>query len=353
MTCVGLRNDYIFTMENNHTHKPVDDLDAINTALGWIKEGRACALASVTRTWGSAPRPSGSFLAINDQGAFVGSVSGGCIEGDVATEALGLMRNGGFKNLDFAVSDEQATGAGLACGGKVSVHVFAITPKKVSQLEQLSQLADEKTEAALVIDLAAGEASIAVADADRDIAELLQKGKSGILRETSPCPLFVRSFLPPLRMFIIGAVHIAQDLAVMAQRTGYDVTLIDPRDTWATPERFPGFNIDRRMPSEAIIALRPDQRTAIVALCHDPKLDDPALVEGLKSRAFYMGALGSRKNHAGRLSRLSEYGFDDSDFTRIKGPIGLNIGAATPAEIAISILAEAIQTLRMEQASAQ
>lgn len=351
MTCVWSQNDYIFQMENKYIHKPVDDLNAINTALGWIKEGRACALATVTRTWGSAPRPTGSFLAINDQGAFVGSVSGGCIEGEVATEALGLMRNGGFKNVDFAVSDEQASGAGLACGGKVSVHVFALTPKKVSQLEQLSQLADQKTEVAFVIDVATGEASIATCDVDGDITELLQKGKSSLLRETSPCPLFVRPFLPPLRMFIIGAVHIAQDLAVMAQRSGYNVTLIDPRDTWATPERFPGFNIDRRMPSEAIIDLRPDQRTAIVALCHDPKLDDPALVEGLKSKAFYMGALGSSKNHTGRLGRLSEYGFDESDFARIKGPIGLNIGAATPAEIAVSILAEAIQTLRMEQTS--
>ena len=181
-------------MENNQTHKPVDDLDAINTALGWIKEERACALALVTRTWGSAPRPTGSFLAINDQGAFVGSVSGGCIEGEVATEALGLMRNGGFKNLEFAVSDEQATGAGLACGGKVSVHVFAVTPKKTIQLKQLSQLAANKTSVALSIDLATGEATVAIDNADEDIAELLQKGKSGILRESSPCPLFIRPF---------------------------------------------------------------------------------------------------------------------------------------------------------------
>jgi xanthine dehydrogenase accessory factor len=336
-------------MELDNTYKHVDDLEAIKTALSWLKRGHACALASVTQTWGSAPRPCGSFLAINDKGAFVGSVSGGCIEGEVATKALDLMRNGGFENLDFAVSDKQATGAGLACGGKVSVHVFAVTPKKAIKIEQLCHLAEQKSEVALLIDLATGEISITtVNDTSKDVYSLFQNGKSTVVQEDRLSPVFVRPFLPPLRMFIIGAVHIAQDLAVMAQRTGYDVTLIDPRDTWATPERFPGFNIDRRMPSEAIIDLVPDHRTAIVALCHDPKLDDPALVEALKSRSFYMGALGSRKNHVGRLRRLSEYGFNQSDFVRIKGPIGLNIGAVTPAEIAVSILAEITQTLRMK-----
>ena len=336
-------------MEINLTHKRFDDLDAIKTALSWLRDGHACALAAVTQTWGSSPRPCGSFLAINDQGAFVGSVSGGCIEGDVATKALGLMRDGGFQNLDFAISDKQATGAGLACGGKVSVHVFAVTHRKAIQIEQLCHLAEQKSEVALLIDLTTGELSTTTLNnSQKDVYPLFQNGKSNVLQETRPSPIFVRPFLPPLRMFIIGAVHIAQDLAVMAQLTGYDVTLIDPRDTWATPERFPGFNIDRRMPGEAIIDLVPDQRTAIVALCHDPKLDDPALVEGLKSPSFYMGALGSRKNHATRLGRLSEYGFNESDFVRIKGPIGLNIGAVTPAEIAVSILAEITQVLRIE-----
>ena len=337
-------------MEISHTHKLVNDLDTIKIALSWHKNGHACALASVTQTWGSAPRPCGSFLAINEQGAFVGSVSGGCIEGEVVTNALGLMRDGDFENLGFTVSDKQANGAGLACGGKVSVHVFAVTSKKATQIEQLCHLAEQKSEVALLIDLATGEVSITtVNNAPKDIYPLFQNGKSLILHETSTSPIFVRPFLPPLRMFIIGAVHIAQDLAVMAQRTGYDVILIDPRDSWATPERFSGFNIDRRMPSEAIIDLVPDQRTAIVALCHDPKLDDLALVEGLKSQSFYIGALGSRKNHAGRLGRLSEYGFNESDLVRIKGPIGLKIGAATPAEIAVSILAEITQTLRIKQ----
>ncbi|NQV99808.1 MAG: XdhC family protein [Rhodospirillales bacterium] len=334
-------------MEQTQANQPLDDMDCLVTALGWIREGRQAALACVTRTWGSAPRPVGSFLAINDQGAFVGSVSGGCIEGEVATQALQLMRRGGFRNLDFAVSDEQASGAGLACGGKVTVHVCGMTPQKAAKLEQVIAAAADKREIALVIDLASGETTVETPDAaPADIATLIHQGKNAIVHEATECPLFVRPFLPRLRLLIVGAVHIAQELAYLAQRTGYAVTLIDPRDTWATAERFPGFFIDRRMPGEAIAEMAPDQRTALVALCHDPKLDDPALVEGLKSKTFYLGALGSRKNHAGRLARLAEYGFDEQTLARINGPIGLDIGAATPAEIAISIVAEMTKTLR-------
>lgn len=336
-------------MESEIKNRPLDDIDCIRTAMAWITEGRQAAIACVTRTWGSAPRPVGSYLAINDQGAFVGSVSGGCIEGEVVTEALSLMRRGGFKNLDFSVSDDQATGAGLACGGKVSVHVSGLSPQKSALYAQLLDYADDKTEAALVIDLATGEVSLETIDTTRtEIAGHLKKGKGVILNEETECPLFVRPFLPPLRLLIIGAVHIAQDLSVIAGRTGYDIHLIDPRDSWATPERFPNIDIDRRMPGEAVADLSPDMRTAIVALCHDPKLDDPALVEALKSPAFYIGSLGSRKNHAGRLKRLSEYGFDPLTLSRIKGPIGLDIGAATPAEIAVSIVAEITQTLRKQ-----
>lgn len=334
-------------MENETRNRTLDDMACLRNAINWKREGHQVALAAVTRTWGSAPRPVGSFLAINDQGAFVGSVSGGCIEGEVATEALGLMRRGGFKNLDFAVSDEQATGAGLACGGKVSVHVFGLTPQKMALVEALLGAEADKSVAALCIDLATGDGRIEKPGQPRtDMETLFTSGKSTILDEASPCPLFVRPFLPKLRLLIIGAVHIAQDLSVIAARTGYEVILIDPRDTWATEDRFPGLTIDRRMPGDAIKELRPDQRTAVVALCHDPKLDDPALVAALKSPAFYLGALGSRKNHRGRLSRLAEYGFGENELSRIHGPIGLDIGAMSPAEIAISIVAEMTQTLR-------
>jgi len=154
------------------------------------------------------------------------------------------------------------------------------------------------------------------------------------------------AYNPPLRMFIVGAVHIAQVLAPMAAATGFAVTVIDPRRSFATNERFPGVTLDTRWPDEALVAHAPDARTAVVTLTHDPKLDDPALAAALRSGAFYLGALGSRRTHAARCERLQELGFGEDELARVHGPIGLSIGARHPAEIAISVLAEAIQCLR-------
>jgi len=151
---------------------------------------------------------------------------------------------------------------------------------------------------------------------------------------------------PPLRMYIVGAVHIAQALAPLAASTGFAVTVIDPRRSFATDERFPGVTLDTSWPDEALAEHAPDARTAVVTLTHDPKLDDPALAAALRSNAFYIGALGSRRTHAARCERLGEIGFTEEDIARIHGPVGLSIGARHPAEIAISVLAEAIQCLR-------
>lgn len=157
---------------------------------------------------------------------------------------------------------------------------------------------------------------------------------------------FVHVHNPPLRLILVGAVHIAQALAPMAAIAGYQVVIVDPRQAFATDERFPGVTLDDRWPDEAMEALKPNRRTAVVTLTHDPKLDDPALIVALKSDAFYIGCLGSRKTHAKRLERLGEAGFGEADFARIHGPLGLNIGALTPAEIAISALAQITEVLR-------
>ncbi|MEL6348642.1 MAG: XdhC family protein [Myxococcota bacterium] len=162
--------------------------------------------------------------------------------------------------------------------------------------------------------------------------------------------VFIRPYSPPLRMLLVGAVHIAQPLSVMAQTAGYSVTIIDPRAAFAAQERFPGVVLNDEWPDDALEALVPDARTAIVTLTHDPKLDDPALELALQSPAFYIGALGSRKTHASRLQRLAEAGFDESARGRIHGPVGLSIGARSPAEIAIAILAEVTQVLRQAPA---
>jgi len=167
--------------------------------------------------------------------------------------------------------------------------------------------------------------------------------------ETPEGPVFVEAFNPRLRCIIVGAVHIAQPLARMAALDGYMVTVVDPRTAFATDERFPGIAVSTDWPDEALEKLRPNRRTAIVTLTHDPKLDDPALTVALKSDAFYIGALGSKRTHAARLKRLSEVGFSDADFARIHGPVGLDIGAVSPSEIAVSILAQIVLSLRGER----
>jgi xanthine dehydrogenase accessory factor len=167
--------------------------------------------------------------------------------------------------------------------------------------------------------------------------------------ETPEGKVFIEVFNPSLRLAVVGAVHIAQPLARIAALAGYTVTVIDPRTSFASAERFPGVELSTEWPDEALAKLKPDRRTAIVTLTHDPKLDDPALAAALKSPAFYIGALGSRKTHAARLQRLGELGFKDSDFARIHGPVGLDIGAVSPAEIAISALAQITSVLRADR----
>ena len=168
--------------------------------------------------------------------------------------------------------------------------------------------------------------------------------------ETDSGPVFVEVFNPPLRCFIVGAVHIAQLLARMAAALDYKVTVIDPRTAFATDARFPEIELSTEWPDEALQRLKPDKRSAIITLTHDPKLDDPALIEALKSTAFYIGALGSRKTHGARLKRLAEAGFSDNEAARIHGPVGLNIGAISPAEIAVSILGQVTAVLREDRA---
>jgi xanthine dehydrogenase accessory factor len=171
--------------------------------------------------------------------------------------------------------------------------------------------------------------------------------------ETPDGRLFVEVFNPPLRLIVVGAVHAAQPLARMAAIAGYAVTIVDPRSAFATEERFPGVALAPEWPDEAMPRLQPDRRTAIVTLTHDPKIDDPALTVALKSDAFYVGALGSKRTHAGRCQRLREAGFADNDLARIHGPVGLDIGALTPSEIAVSILAEITQVLRADRIKAR
>lgn len=303
------------------------DLATLAAALGWAQAGHGVAIATVISTWGSAPRRVGSHLAVRQDGLFEGSVSGGCVEADVILAAQDLIAAGsGHALLEFGVADTVAWAAGLACGGRIAVLV--------------QRLADDGLPPALVADVlaatSAGEA--------RSISSDPATGQA-LAGDAGP---FVRAYPPPRRLLIIGAVHIAQALVPMAEALGIAATVIDPRGLFAADDRFAGLTLDRRWPDEAMADLRPDAATAVVALTHDPKVDDVALAAALRSRAFYIAALGSRKNHAARLERLAALGFGPDDLARIHGPAGLAIGAANPAEIALSIAAQLVAAWRSD-----
>lgn len=230
---------------------------------------------------------------------------------------------------------------------------------KLSYLEKALAASREGAPAAIATNLVSGQqslvvgsetsGSLAVDDSVRGgLAKALADDRSTTI-ETASGAVFIEVFNPPLRCFLIGAVHIAQPLARMAAMLDYRVTVVDPRTAFATDARFPEIELSTEWPDEALQRLKPDKRSAVITLTHDPKLDDPALTEALKSQAFYIGALGSRKTHAARVRRLSELGFKDADFARIHGPIGLNIGAISPAEIAVAILGQVTTALRADR----
>lgn len=310
-------------------------------ALEMIRAGHRAALATVVQTWGSAPRPVGAQLAIRDDGAFLGSVSGGCVEGAVVAEALDAMESGRNVLLDYGVSDEQVFAVGLACGGEIKVLVEPIDTgagMPVDMLEALVTARAARKPVGTEIHLKSWTRRLIQPG---DAPERFAADKSGVDQDR-----FVTVHNPPLRLIIVGAVHIAQALLPMARLAGFDVTLIDPRESFGSATRFPGERVLHDWPDEAVAAIGADSRTALVTLTHDPKLDTPALAAALRAEPFYIGALGSTRTHAKRRAALREEGFADAQIDRIHGPVGLDINAATPAEIAVSITAEIIQTLR-------
>ena len=312
-------------------------------ALDWHRTGRKAALATVIETWGSAPRQPGSQLAISGEGQIMGSVSGGCVEGAVVTEALEAMEDGQSRLLTFGVSDETAFAVGLACGGTIRVLVEPVGKAlPESLLADLVAARAAKHPVAYAVDLDSWSRALLRPGQDGSADLRLRSDKAGVEEDGR----FIAPHNPPLRLIVVGAVHIAQPLVAMARACGYAPTLIDPRDTFGAAERFPGETVLNDWPDEALASLAPDARTAIVTLTHDPKLDDPAIRLAIRSAAFYLGCLGSKKTHAKRVDRLQAEGFSAAEIARIHAPVGLDIGAKTPAEIALSVLAQITQTLR-------
>ncbi|MFO1218776.1 MAG: XdhC family protein [Burkholderiaceae bacterium] len=302
------------------------DLQVLRQVSQWAAGGRRVVLATITRTWGSAPRPPGSVVAICDDGRVVGSVSGGCIEDDLIDKARGgVLVSGKPQVVRYGIDADAAHRFGLPCGGLIELVLEPVLPRtRVDEL--LARLArGERVRRVLVI--ASGEVTLEPAG-DADELELTEA-------------TLVTHHGPRWRMVIIGAGQMTQYLAQMARTLDYEIIVCDPREEYATEFAVEGVRLSREMPDDLLVALNPDGHTAVVALTHDPKLDDLALMEALASPAFYVGAIGSRANQAKRKARLSEhFGLTEAQLARLHGPVGLKNGARTPPEIAVSILAE-------------
>lgn len=304
------------------------DLQVLDAARRWAACGKRFALVTVAATWGSAPRPPGAWLALREDGAIVGSVSGGCVEDDLIERMrAGRIAAGPPFSLTYGVTRDEATRFGLPCGGTLEL---VIEPAPDPQLlDALAQRVAAHQLAARSVDLASG--AVTIADARR--GDALQWNGSRLTTIHGP----------QWRLLIIGAGQLSVVLARMALALDFEVIVCDPREEYRAEWNVPGTRFVGTMPDDTVLALQPDPHSAIVALTHDPKLDDMALLEALKSPAFYVGALGSRRNTAARKARLREH-FDlsDAEVERLHGPVGLFIGSRTPAEIAVSILAEII-----------
>ncbi len=322
---------------------PPNGFDKIpELALAWHQSGRRVAIATVVSTWGSAPRPVGSQMVVSDQGEIEGSVSGGCVEGAVVIAAQDALIDGRCQLLTFGVSGEDAFLAGLACGGEIRVLVEPVgADLGAGQGVPLEMLTD------LISHRAARQPVIYALNTQSWSRELRAPNSEGTGLHADH---FLHLHTPPLRLIVVGAVHVAQALIPMAQIVGYDVVLIDPRGAFATAGRFPGVTIHQDYPDEALPPLGLDARTAIVTLAHDPKIDDPAIEAGLDGDVAYIGCLGSARTQAERRDRLAARGYSPDQLAQIHGPVGLDIGAIGPAEIAVSIMAELVAVQRAGRA---
>ncbi|MGU9951730.1 MAG: XdhC family protein [Gammaproteobacteria bacterium WSBS_2016_MAG_OTU1] len=304
----------------------------LQTAAKWQDGGRKTATAIVINTWNSAPRPIGSRLVVCEDGQFAGSISGGCVEKEVIVAAIECLRDNTCRMLTFGVADETAWQSGLSCGGGIEIFI-APFPSKDSP----ARLAFEQLNNSIVA---------------RQSGVLLTNTENGDVqfKSTSPLPtaglhntIFTEHCIPPPHLYIVGAVHITQALSPMVTACGFAVTIIDPRSAWNTTARFPDSKIKVCWPDEAFADLTLDSQTAIITLTHDPKIDDSALLAALRAPTGYIGALGSKRTHEKRRQRLIDNGVNEEALCRIHAPIGLNIGAKTAAEIAVSIAAQLIE----------
>jgi xanthine dehydrogenase accessory factor len=301
------------------------DLEVLKRSAAWLDDGRRVLLVTVVKTWGSSPRPEGAMLAVRDDGLVVGSVSGGCIEDDIIerTRRLGMTQVQ-CEAVTYGVSADEARRFGLPCGGTIQLVLEPL--HRESGIRALLREIEAGHLVARRLHLVTGDSTLHPAQA---VDGLSFDGNT-----------LTTIHGPRYRMLVIGASQLSKYLAQIAVGLDYQVTICDPREEYTETWDIPGVTLARTMPDDTVKAMHLDERCAVVALTHDPKLDDLALMEALKSPAFYVGALGSRANNAKRRDRLLEFDVTPEEMTRLHGPIGLYIGSRTPPEIAISILAE-------------
>jgi len=303
----------------------------------WRSNGERVAIARVVATRRSAPRPVGSKLAVSAGGELAGSVSGGCVESEVYEVAREVLRGGEPRLLTYGISDDLALSVGLPCGGEIDVWVDEPEP---ALLERLAGIVRRDGRAVVLTDLENGTQRLVVEGEDAQADDLMRAGHSRVV-ELEGRRVFADVFGPPPRLFVYGAVDTAEALSAAAKALGWRTIVADARAKFATTDRIPSADeLIVGWPDEALAQVQPDHATAIVVLTHDDKFDVPLLVGALTTDAFYIGALGSRRNQERRRERLLDAGVHESALERISGPAGLDIGAHTPAETAVSMLAE-------------
>ncbi|MGB7543349.1 MAG: XdhC family protein [Burkholderiales bacterium] len=301
------------------------DLEVVRSALKWAEAGHRATLGTVVHTWGSAPRPVGAMLVIRDDGQVIGSVSGGCVEDDLIEKVKGrTLATGKPEVATYGVTQEQATRFGLPCGGTLQIVLEPVTAE--SKLKDLLSVIERHELAARFLDMETGKVRI-------------EPGKWSDLLEFDG-KMLKTVHGPRWRLLMIGAGQVSRYLAQMAQALDYHVTVCDPREEYSEGWDLKDVPINRGYPDDVVVAMNLDAHCAVVAVTHDPKLDDAALLEALKSPAFYVGALGSKKNNDTRRKRLADFDLAAAEIARLRGPVGLKIGSKTPPEIAVAILAE-------------